>query len=89
LATPLPVEPVRSAEAQRGSMAQIEGEIIIGRPSEVVFDFVADERNEPSFTHAWCELNWSQASRLVQEHGSELRRKSMGRVLEMTLEYTR
>jgi hypothetical protein len=30
-------------------MAQIEGEIIIGRPPEVVFDLVADERNEPSF----------------------------------------
>ena len=30
-------------------MAQIEGEITIGRPIEEVFDFVADERNEPQF----------------------------------------
>lgn len=30
-------------------MAQIEGEIIIERPVGEVFDFVADERNEPSF----------------------------------------
>lgn len=30
-------------------MAQIEGEIVIRRPVEDVFDFVADERNEPSF----------------------------------------
>ena len=28
-------------------MAHIEGETIIGRPPEMVFDFVADERNEP------------------------------------------
>jgi hypothetical protein len=27
-------------------MARVEGEIIIHRPTEVVFDFVADERNE-------------------------------------------
>ena len=30
-------------------MAHIEGEIVIRRPVEEVFDFVADERNEPSF----------------------------------------
>jgi hypothetical protein len=27
----------------------IEGEIVIGRPVEEVFDFVADERNEPRY----------------------------------------
>lgn len=26
---------------------RIEGEILIGRPIEEVFDFVADERNDP------------------------------------------
>src|SRR6478735_9299669 len=30
-------------------MARIEGEIIIGRPVEVVFDFAADQRNEPRY----------------------------------------
>src|SRR5690349_446978 len=33
-------------------MAKIEGEIVIGRPVEEVFDFVADSRNEPSFNPA-------------------------------------
>jgi carbon monoxide dehydrogenase subunit G len=33
-------------------MARIEGEILIGRPAEEVFDFVADSRNEPSFNPA-------------------------------------
>jgi carbon monoxide dehydrogenase subunit G len=30
-------------------MARIEGEIMIHRPAEEVFDFVADERNEPRY----------------------------------------
>ena len=29
-------------------MAKIEGEIVIGRPEDVVFDMVADQRNEPT-----------------------------------------
>jgi hypothetical protein len=30
-------------------MAKIVGEIIIGRPAEAVFDFAADQRNEPRY----------------------------------------
>ena len=30
-------------------MVPIEGEIVIKRPLEEVFDFVADERNEPRY----------------------------------------
>jgi hypothetical protein len=30
-------------------MARIDGEIVINRPVEEVFDFVADERNEPRY----------------------------------------
>ena len=39
-------------------MAHVEGEIIIHRPVEEVFDFVADERNEPRYNHEMlrCEL---------------------------------
>ncbi len=33
-------------------MAKIEGGILINRPAEEVFDFVADTRNEPSFNPA-------------------------------------
>ena len=33
-------------------MAKIEGEILIRRPVEEVFDFAADSRNEPSFNPA-------------------------------------
>ena len=37
-------------------MAKIEGEIMIGRPTEEVFDFVADSRNEPSFNPAMASV---------------------------------
>jgi carbon monoxide dehydrogenase subunit G len=37
-------------------MAKIEGEILIGRPVEKVFDFVADSRNEPSFNPAMTSV---------------------------------
>ena len=40
-------------------MAKIEGEIVIGRPAEEVFDFVADQSNEQPY--AWL----SKASRLA------------------------
>ena len=30
-------------------MAKIEGQITIGRPVEVVFDYVADQTNEPAY----------------------------------------
>ena len=33
-------------------MAHIEGEVIVRRPVEEVFDFVADERNEPTYNRA-------------------------------------
>ena len=33
-------------------MARIEGEITVGRPVEVVFDYVADQTNEPQYNPA-------------------------------------
>ena len=39
-----PAQPEPLPEAD---MAEITGEVIIGRPAEAVFDFVADQRNEP------------------------------------------
>lgn len=37
-------------DPDRGNgMARIEGEIVIGRPVDVVFDYVADQSNEPQY----------------------------------------
>ena len=41
-----------SGQMRRCDMAKIDGEILIGRSAEEVFDFVADSRNEPSFNLA-------------------------------------
>jgi len=70
-------------------MAQIEGEIIIGRPPEVVFDFVADERNEPSFNPRMVRAELVSGEPIGSGTRFRAAAKSMGRVLEMTLEYTR
>ncbi|MGZ3639444.1 MAG: SRPBCC family protein, partial [Ktedonobacterales bacterium] len=38
-------------------MAHVEGQIIIHRPVDEVFDFVADERNEPRFNP---QMRWAE-----------------------------
>jgi hypothetical protein len=43
------------SEGARAEMVHIEGEIIIDRPVEAVFDFVSDERNEPRFNRQMPE----------------------------------
>jgi uncharacterized protein YndB with AHSA1/START domain len=69
-------------------MVRIEGEIVIDRPVEEVFDVVADERNEPRF---------NPRIRLVEQIsdgpigvGTRFRAEtvSMGRPVEMVIEYT-
>jgi hypothetical protein len=35
-------------------MARIDGELVINRPIHEVFDFVADERNEPRYNPRIC-----------------------------------
>jgi hypothetical protein len=40
---------MRTGTKQVSGMARIEGEIIIGRPVDVVFDYVADQSNEPQY----------------------------------------
>jgi hypothetical protein len=44
-------------------MVHIEGEILINRPVEEVFDVVADERNEPRYNPRllWVEKVYSGA----------------------------
>jgi hypothetical protein len=45
-------------------MARIEGAIMINRPVEEVFDFVADERNEPLQPgHGSCRDAFARAGR--------------------------
>ena len=69
-------------------MAQIEGEIVIRRPLEEVFDFVADERNEPRYNHRMtaAELLTPEPIGSGSRFHAELR--MLGRAVDLTVEFT-
>lgn len=69
-------------------MVHIEGEIVIKRPPEAVFDFVADERNEPRFNPQMRRAE--QISPGPIGLGTRFRAEvtSRGRPLEMVIEFT-
>lgn len=69
-------------------MIRIEGDILIGRPVEEVFDYVADERNEPT-----CNAQMRLAEKLSDEPIGERARfraevVSGVRAVPMVIEYT-
>jgi carbon monoxide dehydrogenase subunit G len=75
-------------ESWRRDVVRIDGEIVINRPVDEVFDFVADERNEPRF---------NPRMRLAEQIsdgpigvGTRFRAEmvSMGRTVEMVVEFT-
>jgi hypothetical protein len=69
-------------------MARIEGEIIIGRPVETVFDFAADQRNEPRYNPRMIRAH--KVSDGPVGKGTVFRSvaNSMGRAAEMRIELT-
>lgn len=69
-------------------MVRIEGQIVINRPVEEVFDFVADERNEPRYNPRMRRAE--QLSDGPIGVGTRFRAEtvSMGRTVEMVIECT-
>ena len=69
-------------------MARVEGEIIIYRPVEEVFDFVADERNEPRYNPLMRDAE--QISEGPIGVGTRFRTEleTMGRTMPMIVEFT-
>jgi uncharacterized protein YndB with AHSA1/START domain len=69
-------------------MARIDGEIVINRPVEEVFDFVADERNEPRYNPGmlWAEKLSSGPVGLGSRFRAEMRTRP--RPVVMTTECT-
>jgi polyketide cyclase/dehydrase/lipid transport protein len=69
-------------------MARIDGEILIGRPVDVVFDFVADQRNEPQYNprmvHAYKVTGGPVGKGTVFSSAA----RSMGRTADMRIELT-
>lgn len=69
-------------------MARIHGDILIQRPPEAVFDFVADERNEPRFNSQMATSSLESGEPIGE--GSRFRTtfRSVGRLVPMTVEFT-
>lgn len=69
-------------------MAKIEGEILIGRPVAEVFDFVADQRNEPRYNPRMVRAE--KVTHDPVNRGTVFRSavRSMGRTVGMRIELT-
>jgi hypothetical protein len=69
-------------------MVRIEGEIIIDRPVEEVFDFVADERNEPLYNPRMVRAEQVTPGPIGVGTRFEAEIRSMGRPARMIIENT-
>ena len=69
-------------------MAKIEGQITIGRPVEVVFDYVADQTHEPQYNSKMVRAEKETAGPVGT--GTQFRSavRSGGRTAEMLIENT-
>ena len=69
-------------------MAHIEGKIMIGRPVGEVFDFVADERNEPRYNPRMTSADKTSPGPIGTGTRYRAQSVSRGRPVEMTIETT-
>ncbi|HEX9034734.1 MAG TPA: SRPBCC family protein [Streptosporangiaceae bacterium] len=69
-------------------MAHIEGEIMIERPVDEVFDFVADERNEPRYNPRMVLAEKTSPGPVGLGTTFTARTMTMGRPVDMTIETT-
>jgi hypothetical protein len=69
-------------------VARVEGEIIINRPIEEVFDFVANERNEPRYNAAMLRAEQVSDGTIGVGTTYQTERKTMGRAMPMVVEFT-
>ena len=69
-------------------MAHVEGEIVIARPVEEVFDFVADERNEPRYNPRMLRVEKLTPGPIGVGTRFRAEMKTRPRPAEMTTEFT-
>lgn len=69
-------------------MARVEGEITIGRAPEDVFDFVADQTNEPTYNPDMVRAEKDTAGPIGEGTRFRSAVRSAGRTAEMTIEIT-
>jgi polyketide cyclase/dehydrase/lipid transport protein len=69
-------------------MAKIAGEIVISRPAEAVFDFAADQRNEPRYNPRMIRADKVSDGPVGKGTVFRCAARSMGRTAEMRIELT-
>jgi uncharacterized protein YndB with AHSA1/START domain len=69
-------------------MAHIDGEIVINRPVEEVFDFVADERNEPCYNPRILRVHKLTPGPVGLGSRFRAEMRTRPRPMEMTTEFT-
>jgi uncharacterized protein YndB with AHSA1/START domain len=69
-------------------MAHIDGEIVINRPVEEVFDFVADERNEPRYNPRLLRVEKLSPGPVGLGSRFRAEMRTRPRPMEMTTEFT-
>ena len=69
-------------------MARIEGELVIHRPVHEVFDFVADERNEPRYNPRIRRAEKLSPGPIGAGTRFRAEAVTLGRTTGMTIEYT-
>jgi Polyketide cyclase / dehydrase and lipid transport len=69
-------------------MAKIEGEIVIGRPVDTVFDYVADQSNEPQYNPQMVRAEKITPGPVGKGTRFRSAAASMGRTAEMLVECT-
>jgi uncharacterized protein YndB with AHSA1/START domain len=69
-------------------MARFDGEIVINRPLEEVFDIVADERNEPRSNPRLLRAEQTSAGPIGVGTRFRAEVAARGRPIPMTIEYT-
>jgi uncharacterized protein YndB with AHSA1/START domain len=69
-------------------MVHIEGEIVIDRPVEEVFDFVADERNEPRYNPRMRRVEKLSTGPIGVGTRFRAETTSTGRIVPMVIEFT-
>jgi hypothetical protein len=69
-------------------MSHVRGEILIDRPVDEVFDYVADERNEPSYNPAMVRVEKLTDGPVGEGTRYRATVVSMGRPVDMLIETT-
>ncbi|MGH8827347.1 MAG: SRPBCC family protein [Jiangellaceae bacterium] len=69
-------------------MARVEGEITISRPVDLVFDYVADQTNEPQYNSSMVRAEKVTAGPIGKGTRFRSAVRSAGRTAEMLIEFT-